>query len=176
MPRTKAPLILAAAVAAALCGSLAAAQADTSQGATGASGATGATGAAAATITVNGSATATAATGDTTAISTAYLGALGAALTGAHTKAAALSAQVGDTLGAVENITEQSGGGNICGGFLPAAGPVRAGTSTPATSKKHNHHHKAKALRVATARIADVASTCTIEADVTVTYAMAPTS
>jgi hypothetical protein len=175
MPRTKAPLILvAAAVAAALCGSLAAAQADTTQGATGA---TGATGAASATITVNGSATNTATTGDTSAISAAYLSALGAALTDAHTKAAALSAQVGDTLGAVENITEQSGDGNICGVAFPAAGPVRAGTSAPATAKKHSHHHKTKAALRGAARIADVSpATCTIEADVTVTYAMAPTS
>ena len=48
-----------------------------------------------------------------------------------------------------------------------------APSSAPAPGKKHKHH--GSKTKNATARIADTtASTCTIEADVTVTYAMAP--
>jgi uncharacterized protein YggE len=112
-----------------------------------------------------------------------YLAALGSAVTNAQTKATALATQVGDTLGAVQNITEQSSysGGDFCGnrvflgaatskGSAPAAGPA---VGSP--KKKPHHSSKPKA----TVRIADVVApvaptTCSIEADVTVTYAMAP--
>ena len=46
-----------------------------------------------------------------------YLAALGTAVTNARTKATTLATQVGDTLGAVQNVTEQSNysGGDFCG-------------------------------------------------------------
>jgi Protein of unknown function (DUF541) len=170
-----AALAIAACLAGALASGAVAAQADSS--ATPPAGATGATGATAvpATITINGSGSLTldagASTGD---VSSGYLSALTAALGDAHTKAAALSAAVGDTLGAVENVTEQSTDDGLCSGpvFMNAAG---APAAAPATSKPGKHaHHKAKPSHKV-ARIADVAQTsCTVTADVTVTWAMSP--
>lgn len=171
MIRSRAALAVAACLAGALGSSIAVAQAD-SQGATGATGATGA----AATITVNGSATATLASDSSSgAVSTAYLGALTGALSAAHTKATALSSAVGDSLGAVENITEQSNNSGLCSGPMPfnAAGNAKGAPSVaPGAPKKHKHH--GSKTRRAMARIADATATCTIEADVTVTYSMAP--
>lgn len=171
MIRSRAALAVAACLAGALGSSIAAAQAD-SQGATGATGATGSAGVAA-TITVNGSATATLATdSSSSAASTAYLGALTNALSAAHTKAVALSSAVGDSLGVVENITEQSNNSGLCSGG-PIAFAKGAPSTAPGPSKKHKHH--GSKTKNATARIADtMPTTCTIEADVTVTYAMAP--
>jgi uncharacterized protein YggE len=173
MIRSKAALAVAACLAGALGSSIAVAQAD-SQGSTGATGTTGAT-AAAATITVNGSDTATLTSdASTSAVSTAYLGALTGALTDAHTKAAALSASVGDSLGVVQNITEQSDNSGLCSGPLMfAAGSAKsAPTVAPHPPKKHKHH--GAKTNSALARVADATGSCTIEADVTVTYAMAP--
>jgi len=134
-----------------------------------------------ATITVNGAAIVTVdPSADAATQNAGYLGALGSAVTNAQTKATALATQVGDTLGAVQNITEQSSysGGDFCGnrvflgaatskGSAPAAGPAVG-------SHKKKPHPSSKPK--ATARIADVVAptTCSIEADVTVTYAMAP--
>jgi uncharacterized protein YggE len=172
MIRSRAALAVAACLAGALGSSIAAAQADS----TGATGTTGAAGTPA-TITVNGSATATLPTDPSAAAaSTAYLGALTDALTAAHTKAAALSSAVGDSLGTVENITEQSNNSGLCSGpmLFNAAGKAKGAPSgAPVPNKKHKHH--GSKTKSATARIADTApTTCTIEADVTVTYAMAP--
>jgi hypothetical protein len=181
MIRTKATLAVAACIAGVVSGSIAAAQADTSS--TGASGATGATAAPAASITVNGTGTVSVDSSESSAVlQAAYLTALGSALTDAHTHATTLSGAVGDTLGAVETITEQSSdGGNICGGPLFAAGSARGApvpVVSPGTSKKKSHSSKPKSAAVAIpaiARIADDSSTtCTVEADITVTYAMAP--
>jgi uncharacterized protein YggE len=101
-------------------------------------------------------------------------------VTNARTKATALATQVGDTLGAVQNVTEQSNysGGDFCGNrvFLGAAtskGSTPAGGPAAGSPKKKPHH---SSKPKATVRIADAVAptTCSIEADVTVTYAMAP--
>jgi uncharacterized protein YggE len=180
MIRTKAALAVAACLAGVVSGSLAAAQADTSSsGATGSTGSTGSTGAPA-TISVNGAGSMTVDSSASSAtVQASYLTALGSALTDAHTKATQLSSAVGDTLGAVENITEQSNdGGPLCYGPMFAAAGTAKGAPVPAVSpgspkKKTPHSSKPKK---ATAQIAAVttSSSCTIEADITVTYAMSP--
>ena len=182
MLRSKATLLAtAAALAGAISGGVAAASADTT-GASGASGATGATGSTgsvaaagvAATITVNGAGFATVNTTDpVTVMQTDYMGALTSALGDAHTKAAALAGAVGDTLGPVTTITEQSNDGYGCAGPVNfAAGGVARGAPAPAGPATHKSHGHTKPHK-ATARIADdTTSTCTIEADVTVTYSM----
>jgi hypothetical protein len=224
MIRTKAALAVVACMAGVVSGSIAAAQADSSgTGATGPTGATGAS-AAVATITVNGSGAVTADPSVTGSAAQAdYLTALGNALTDAHTHATTLAAAIGDTVGAVENITEESNDNYPCSGPVFAAGSARSGAPVPAvspgTSKKKKHHSSkpkgttrialpmsavagtgtgtsagasagvagsssstpagaatgagATVAIPAIARIADVVSTsCTIEASVTVTYAM----
>jgi uncharacterized protein YggE len=169
MIRNRAALAAAACLAGVCAGSIGAAQADT--GSTGATGATGASGAAAATITVNGSASASLASGaSTSTINSTYLSALSSALTDANTKATSLSAAVGDTLGAVENITEQSDDSGLCSGPVAFANSVP--TVAPKPQKKHGHH--SSKTKAAMDRTADVVGTCTVEADITVTYAMAP--
>ena len=184
MIRTKAMLISAAA-AACLAGvaasSIGAAAAATSTTSTSTSPTTTSPTATPATITVNGAAIVTVdPSADVATQNAGYLGALGSAVTNAQTKATALATQVGDTLGAVQNITEQSSysGGDFCGnrvfmgaasskGSAPAAGPAVG-------SHKKKPHRSSKPK--ATVRTADVVAptTCSIEADVTVTYAMAP--
>jgi uncharacterized protein YggE len=183
MIRSKAAFAVAACMAGVVSGSIAVAQADT--GSTGASGASGASGTPA-TITVNGSGSVTiAANPSTAAAQTSYLSALGLALTDAHTHASALTAAVGDTLGVVENVTEESNDeGSLCSGLVYAEGAAGHATPVPAVSpgskKKKSHSSKPKKAGIAypaIARVADDTSTpttCTIEADVTVTYAMAP--
>jgi pilus assembly protein FimV len=209
MIRTKAALAVVACMAGVVSGSIAAAQADNSgTGATGTTGAAGASGTPA-TITVNGSGAVTADPSVTgSAAQTDYLTALGDALTDAHTHAATLAGAVGDTLGAVQNITEESNDTYLCSGPVFAAGTAKGGAPVPAVSpgtskKKHHSKPKPKATAMiampmsasgtgaaagaistpagvgatvttgAIARIADVVSTsCTIEASVTVTYAM----
>jgi hypothetical protein len=178
MFRRNAALAVAAALAGALASSIAVAQADSSTGSTGATGATGTTSSTAATIMVNGAATATLDTSSSSAtISAAYLTALGNALTDAHTKAVALAAAVGDTLGPVQNITEQSNDAGLCSGpiLFNAAGSAK-GAPVPAgkpTTRKHKHHSARAAVPIV--RVADVTpTTCSFEADVTVTYTMAP--
>ena len=189
MIRTKAMLISAAAaaclagVAASSIGAAAAATSTTSTStSTTTSPATTAPTTTPATITVNGAAIVTVdPSADVATQNAGYLGALGSAVTNAKTKATALATQVGDTLGAVQNITEQSSysGGDFCGnrvfvgaasskGSAPAAGPTVGSHKT----KKPHVSSKPKAA----ARSADVVAptTCSIEADVTVTYAMAP--
>ncbi len=181
MIRTKAALAVTACLVGVISGSIAAAQADT--GATGSSGTT----ATPATITVNGSGAVTIdSSASSASIQASYLTALGSAMTDAKTKATALSAQVGDTLGAAENVTEQSSDGYACSGPMFAAGTARGApvpTVAPSTPKKHKPKPKAAVIvRGATlamptiARIADTttSTTCTLQADVTVTYTMAP--
>jgi uncharacterized protein YggE len=189
MFRTRAALAVAACLAGVVSGSIAAAQADsTSTGATGTAGTTSTP----ATITVNGAGDVSADSSDSSAsMHASYLTALGSAVSDAQAKATALAAQVGDSLGVVENITEQSNdGGYLCSGVVFAAGTAKGApvpAVSPGSSKKKGHGKtkpKAGTLERATgatlaipaiARIADSSSTsCTIEADVTVTYAMAP--
>jgi uncharacterized protein DUF541 len=184
MIRTRALLVsatAAACLAGVAAGSIGAAQATTSTGTTGTTGATATPGTSTpATITVNGAAIATVDTSaDVAAQHAAYLTALGNAVTDAQTKANALATQVGDKLGAVQTLTEQSSysGGGFCGNrvFMGASGVAKGVPSVaPARhpSKKKGHH--ASMLMTAPAQISDVAvpTTCTIEADVTVTYAM----
>jgi uncharacterized protein YggE len=178
MIRTKAMLVSAAAaacLAGVAAGSIGAAQATTSTSAT-----TTSPSPTPATITVNGAAIATVdPNADVATQHAAYLTALGSAVTDAQTKATALATQVGDKLGTVENLTEQSSysGGGFCANRIFASTGVAKGVPVPASTpgspgKKPHHGTKPKA----TARIADIVAptTCTIEADVTVTYAMAP--
>ena len=123
MIRTRAMLVsatAAACLAGVAAGSIGAAQATTaSTGNTGTTGTTATTGTSTpATITVNGAAIATVDT--TTSVAAqhaAYLTALGNAVTDGQTKANALATQVGDKLGAVQTLTEQSSfsGGGFCG-------------------------------------------------------------
>lgn len=174
MIRSRAAIAVAACVAGVLGSSIAAAQADS--GATGATGTTGTT--PASTIVVNGSATTTVAAGaSSSVISAAYLGELSTALTNAHTKATALSSAVGDKLGAVQNITEQSNDTGLCSGpmvFEKSSGAAKGAPSATPVPKKHRKPHKVT-TKSALVRVADdTPSTCTVEADMTVTYAMAP--
>ena len=192
MIRTKTMLIAAAAaaclagVAASSIGAAAAATSTTSTSTTTSPTTTSPT-TTPATITMNGAAIVTVdPSADVATQNAGYLTALGSAVTNAQTKATALATQVGDTLGAVQNITEQSSysGGDFCGnrvflgaatskGSAPAAGPA---VGSP--KKKPHHSTKPKATVRIAAVIAPVApvapTTCSIEADVTVTYAMAP--
>jgi uncharacterized protein YggE len=176
MFKTKqAAVAIAACLVGALGSGVVAAQADSSvTPPTGTTGATGAT-AAPATITMNGSGSVTLAAGASSSdISTGYLSALTAALGDARTKATALSGAVGDTLGAVENVTEQSTDDGLCSGpvFMNAAGAPAASSKSAKPAKPS--HHKAKSSHKV-ARIADAAQTsCTVAADVTVTWAMSP--
>lgn len=187
MFRTRTALAVAACLAGVVSGSIAAAQADsTSTGATGSAGTTSTP----ATITVNGAGDVTVdSSASTASMHASYLTGLASAVSDAQAKATALATQVGDSLGAVENITEQSNDGG-CSGVVFAAGTARGApvpAVSPGTSKKKGHGKtkpKAGTLERASgatlavpaiARIADdSATTCTIEADVTVTYAMAP--
>ena len=180
MIRSRAALTFAACLAGAVSGSIAIAQA--SIGATGPTGTMAATGTTntPATITINGGDRVSVdASASTASVQASYLTALTAALTDAKTKATALATASGDTLGAVQNITEQSSDVSGCSGpFMYASGnakgrPVAAGPSV-APKKKPHPSSKPKAV----AGIAEVVpvppGNCSIEADVTVTYAMAP--
>jgi hypothetical protein len=177
MLRTKTVLATAtAALIAAAIGSLGAAQADTtgSSGTTAASGTTGT--ANPVTITVNGAGFVTLDENAPTAtFQSGYLSALGNAQSDAKAKATMLATQSGDTLGAVQNITEQSNDDGGCASpIFAAAGSAKGAPAVAPTPKKHRKHHAA-VRAAAIARVADdTNTTCTIEADVTVTYAMAP--
>lgn len=175
MLRTKTVLATAtAALVAAVGGSLGAAQADTT-GASGPTGATGTTTVSAATITVNGAGFATADQSEPASTFQAdYLTALGAALTDAKAKATMLATQAGDTLGAVQSITEQSNDNGGCASPLfAAAGTAKGAPSVAPTPKKKHRKHHASVRATPLARAADnTNTTCSIEADVTVTYAM----
>ena len=189
MFRSKAPLVaVVACLAGVVSGSIAAAQATTgATGTTGTTGTTGATGATApaptptpATVTVNGSGSITVDMNAPTAtVQSAYMTALGSALTAAHTKAGALATQVGDTLGAVQSITEQSNDLGVCSNrvMYASSGVAKGkGVPAPAGAPTKKHHKKHKSHPKAAARIADVQpdqpTTCMVEADITVTYAM----
>ena len=176
MLRTKTVLATAtAALVAAVGGSLGAAQADT----TGASGTTGATGttAVSATITVNGAGFVTEnQSASSSTFHADYVTALGDALTDAKAKATMLATQAGDTLGVVQSITEQSNDNSGCASPMFAASGAAKGAASvaPTPRKKHRKHH-APVRVTAVARAADdTNSTCTLEADVTVIYAMSP--
>ncbi len=187
MFRSKAPLVaVVACLAGVVSGSIAAAQATTgATGTTGTTGTTGATGATApaptpATVTVNGSGSITVDMNAPTAtVQSAYMTALGSALTAAHTKAGALATQVGDTLGAVQSITEQSNDIGVCSNrvMYASSGVAKGkGVPAPASAPSAKHHKKHKSHPKAAARIADVQpqppTTCMVQADLTVTYAM----
>jgi uncharacterized protein YggE len=144
-------------------------------GASGSTGTTGATGAtsAAATITVNGAGFATIDSNAPSAtVQADYLDALESAVVDAHTKASALAAEVGGTLGAVQNLTEQTSDSDGCSGpaVFGASGVAKRSQPVPAPSRKPHNRGK---TRKAKARAADAGPTaCSLEADVTVTYAM----
>jgi hypothetical protein len=192
MIRSRATLLATAtALVAIVAGGIAAANADTgasgasgtigasttsgNTGATGVTNTTGATGTtgAAATITVNGAGFATIDPNAPAAtVQAAYLDALESAVTDAHRKAAAVAAAVGNTLGTVQNITEQTNDSDGCTGpvMYRASGAAKHRPATGMPSRRARGHRKS---RKATARIADAATNaCTLEADVTLTYAM----
>jgi len=179
-------LVATAALAAAVSGGVAAANASTgttgTTGATGTTGTTGTTGATVATATpatiiVNGAGFATIDPNASSATMQAeYLTALQGALADAHTKASALAGEVGDTLGVVQNVTEQSNDTGCRGPIMYAQGTAKsapAGAPTPAP-KPSRHHSKPKrsAAQMVITTMPPTPSSCTLEADVTVTYSM----
>jgi uncharacterized protein YggE len=124
------------------------------------------------TIVVNGTDTVTLAANTPEAtVQSTYQTALGAAITNASGKATFIATQISATLGAITNVTETSDSSSLCQGpILYAEGAATPGTSTP-TPRTHKKKHKAPMIRAA---IVDPTSTCTLEADVTVTYAITP--
>jgi len=167
-PRTTLIALAALAIGAGAA-QLGSAQADSSTGPSGTTGTTGAGGPTQAdTIVVNGTDTITIPTGSpsSTAQST-YQNALGGALTNASQKATFIASQIGATLGPIINVTETSDSSNLCQGPVLFA-PGTAKPSTPATRRHKNKH--APLIRA----IAEPIDSCSIEADVTVTYAMTP--
>jgi uncharacterized protein YggE len=125
-----------------------------------------------ATIVVNGTDSITLAPDSPDAtIQTTYQTALGDAITNASGKATFIATQIGATLGSVSNVTETSDSSNLCQGpILYAQGVATPGTSKSPTSS-HKKKHKAGPMIRA---IIDPTSTCTVEADVTVTYNITP--
>ena len=167
MNRPRTALIAIAALAlGAGAGQLGSAEADSSTGATGTTGVTST--AAPDTIVVNGSDTITIPTGSPTSTAdSTYQSALGGALTDAGQKATFIASQVGATLGPITNVTETSDSSDLCqSAILFAPGTAKA-TTTPS---KHKTHH-GPLIRAVTA---DSSDSCSVEADVTVTYTMTP--
>jgi uncharacterized protein YggE len=162
MTRPRTTLVaLAAVLATAAAGGLGEAQADSTSSTTTAT---------PNTIVVNGTDSIDAVSGATSAEDQAtYQTALGDAITNAQAKATFIASQIGATLGAITNVTETSDSSELCQG--PILEPQAAKTTT--TSGGSSRHKKAHALRAHRADVV-VDSTCTIEADVTVTYAMTP--
>jgi len=179
MPRPRTMLIAVAAVlAGAGASGLGDAQADSSDATTSST---------PATIVVNGSDAITIAPdSDSPTQQSTYMTALGDAITNAGVKATAIATQIGATLGPVENVTETSdSGGGLCQGFFE---PLAANAKTPTASsgvsssdaKKKKHEkagpfqpaHTSAVLRGGPAVIITDPPSCSIEADVTVTYDM----
>jgi uncharacterized protein YggE len=121
-----------------------------------------------ATIIVNGTDTITLDPSATDATQQAtYQTALGGALSDAGQKASFIASQIGASLGAVTNVTETSDASDLCQGpIVYAPGTAKPGKPTPVPVK-----HKATVLRI---EPIGLDSQCSIEADVTVTYDMAP--
>jgi uncharacterized protein YggE len=164
MTRPRTTLVaLAAVLAGAAASGLGEAQADS----TGSSGTTGT--ATPDTIVVNGTdSIALTPVATPAAEQSTYQTALGDAITNAQSKATFIAGQIGATLGAITNVTETSDASSLCQGpvFLPA-------TAKPTTTTGGKpRHKKAHVIRAHRADVID--TTCTIEADVTVTYAMTP--
>ncbi len=157
-PRTTL-LALSAVLAGAALSGLGVAQADTSTTASN-------------TIVVNGSDTITIDPNSSNATQqSTYQTALGDAITNAHQKATFIAGQIGVTLGAVTNVTEQSDSSNICSSpILYAQGTAKppTATTTPAVKK---HKHKKGPMRIA---IINPSSQCSVQASVTVTYGITP--
>jgi hypothetical protein len=156
-------LALAALALGAGASQLGIAQADNSTGASGTTGTSGTT--SVDTIVVNGSGviqlpTAT----DAATVQTDYQTELGAALQDASQKATFIAQKVGATLGPITNVTETSDSSSLCQGPV-----VYANSTAPRTPAKHKTHH-GPLLRA----IIDPVNSCSVEADVTVTYAMTP--
>lgn len=170
MTRQRTTLIALAALIAGIGASqLGSAQADSSS--TGASGTTGATGATATTssgtIIVNGSDVVTLPSGtDQSTVQSNYQTALGNALTNAGQKATFIANQIGATLGPIANVTESSGSGSLCAGPILYAPGVKS-QSTPSSRRKVKHGPMIRAM-------IDPVGSCSVEADVTVTYSMTP--
>lgn len=161
MTRPRTTLVaLAAVLATAAVGGLGEAQADSTSSTTTAT---------PDTIVVNGTDSIAAVTGATPADDqSTYQTALGDAITNAQSKATFVATQIGATLGSITNVTETSDASNLCQGpiFLPA-------TAKPTTTAGgSSRHKKTRTVRAHRADVID--STCSIEADVTVTYDMTP--
>jgi hypothetical protein len=135
-----------------------------------------------------------------------YETALAAAVANAGVKANVIATALGATLGSVDNVTEESSSsGDLCETYLPveaASGgangnaPTTTSTSTTGHKKKHKKHKAGALVRGVAASVpvgvptpgpvghgtvmfssADTSNdTCSIEADVTVTYEMAGAS
>jgi uncharacterized protein YggE len=155
-----------------------------------------------ATIVVNGTdtITLTGANPSQSDIQATYQSALGGALTNAGQHATFIAGQINATLGPITNVTETSSSSDMCEGpIMYASGAPVPATGANGSSKRK--HHTAKAplavMRVApvaasagpvrasgaaipvpvhTTAIIDPNSSCSVEADVTVTYAMTPAS
>jgi hypothetical protein len=124
------------------------------------------------TIVVNGTDTITLAPDapDATVQST-YQTALGDAITNASGKATFIATQIGATLGSITNVTETSDSSNLCQSrILYAQGVATPGTSKPTARTPHKKKHNGPLVRA----IIDPTSTCSVEADVTVTYDITP--
>jgi uncharacterized protein YggE len=143
------------------------AQADNSTGTSGTTAATGTSGSTQlATIVVNGSDVIQLPSGtDTATVQSNYQTALGDALDNASQKASFIAQKIGATLGSITNVTETSDSSNLCQGPV-----VYANASKPAAPA---HKHKTRAAPLIRA-IIDPIGSCSVEADVTVTYAMTP--
>lgn len=120
------------------------------------------------TIVVNGSDAIQAAPGSSAADDqSTYQTALGAAIANAQAKASFIAEQVDATLGPITNVTENSDSSELCQG--PIVTPFTARPSLPRGANSHHHRSVARAVK------ADVIATgCSIEADVTLTFDMTP--
>ncbi len=168
MPRPRTILISAAAVlAGAATSGIGVAQADSSS--------TAAT-TTPSTIIVNGtdSITIDPSSSDAT-IAATYQTALGDAITNADQKATFIATQIKATLGAITNVTETSDSSDLCNGPILAEGvatPEVAKSTTPKSKTTTTSHKKHKSMIVRA--IVDPTSSCSVEADVTVTYDITP--
>ena len=120
------------------------------------------------TIVVNGSGVIQLPPGTVTAtVQSDYQTELAAALDNASQKASFIAQKIGATLGPITNVTETSASSNLC------TGPIMYAQGATPTTAPSSRHKKAKHSPLMRA-IIDPVGSCSVEADVTVTYAMTP--
>jgi uncharacterized protein YggE len=126
-----------------------------------------------ATIVINGTDTITLAPNSPDAtVQSTYQTALGGAITNASAKATFVATQIGATLGSVSNVTETSDSSDLCQSrILYAQGVASPGTAKPTARTPHKKKHTNGPL---IRTFVDPTSSCSIEADVTVTYNITP--